>query len=393
MKLLFQKYKVLIVLALGITIAFFGFKYFSKKKPEKKITEENKNVFTVPEDVIRRHPLTYVGLKEVSQFEELALPGRITYDPESMAKVGSQVEARIKKVLVKEGDKVSQGSPLAILSSIQLGEVEAAYVKARASLDALKMQADRAKELFEMKVTSAKEYEFATMQYKTAKTEVETTRIKLDNYGLTPSEIEGIERGIYVSSNLILRSPINGEVTERKAVLGQQINRNEELFTIANLNHLWVLLDVYEKDLGGVREGAQATIFPLGDEHSSVQIQGKVGYVGTVLDNIKRTAKLRIMVSNKGNKLKPGQTVTAKVAGLVVSTGGGKRKMIPLEAVHEIEGKFFVFIPHGEGSFEAVNVIVGDTIEDDIIILGGLPDGAEVVSKGSFVLKSEFLKF
>ncbi|TGK04984.1 efflux RND transporter periplasmic adaptor subunit [Leptospira semungkisensis] len=390
---IFQKNKILIVAALLIASGIYGYKYFSKKKPEKKAVEESKNVFSVPEDVLKRHPLTYVALKEVSQFEELALPGRITYDPESMAKVGSQVEARIKKVLVKEGDRVSQGSPLAILSSIQLGEVEASYVKARASLDALKLQADRAKELFEMKVTSAKEYELATMQYKTAKTEAETTRIKLDNYGLTPSEIEGIERGIYVSSNLILRSPINGEVTERRAILGQQVTRNEELFTIANLTHLWVLLDVYEKDLGGVREGAQATIFPLGDEQSTVQISGKVGYVGTVLDNVKRTAKLRIMVSNKGGKLKPGQTVTAKVAGLVVSTGEGKRKMVPLEAVHEIEGKSFVFVPLGEDTFEAVNVIVGDTIEDDVVILGGLPEGAKVVSKGSFVLKSEFLKY
>ncbi|EPG75140.1 efflux transporter, RND family, MFP subunit [Leptospira fainei serovar Hurstbridge str. BUT 6] len=392
MKAILQRYKLLVFMIVLVSGAAYGYKQYYKKKPDKKITAESRNFFSVPEEILKRHPLTFVSLKEVSQFEELALPGRITYDPESMARVGSTVEAKIKKVLVREGDRVNQGSPLAILSSVQLGEVEAAYVKARASLEALKLQADRAKELFEMKVTSAKEYELATMQYKTAKTEVETTRIKLENYGLTPSEIEGIERGVYVSSNLVLRSPINGEVTERKAIIGQQTSRNEELFTVANLNNLWVLLDVYEKDLEGVREGAQATIYPFGNEEST-KIQGRVAYVGAILDSVKRTAKIRIMVSNRGGKLKPGQTVTAKVAGLVVSKGEGKRKMLPLEAVHEIEGRSVVFVHHDDGTFEALDVVTGDTIGEDVIILSGLQDGIQVVSKGSFVLKSEYLKY
>ncbi|EQA38499.1 efflux transporter, RND family, MFP subunit [Leptospira inadai serovar Lyme str. 10] len=392
MKVILQRYKLLIFLVVLVSGAAYGYKQYYKKKSDKKMTEVSRNFFTVPEEILKRHPLTFVSLKEVSQFEELALPGRITYDPESMARVGSTVEAKIKKVLVREGDRVNQGSPLAILSSVQLGEVEAAYVKARASLEALKLQADRAKELFEMKVTSAKEYELATMQYKTAKTEVETTRIKLENYGLTSSEIEGIERGVYVSSNLVLRSPINGEVTERKAIIGQQTSRNEELFTVANLNNLWVLLDVYEKDLEGVREGAQATIYPFGNEEST-KIQGRVAYVGAILDSVKRTAKIRIMVSNRGGKLKPGQTVTAKVAGLVVSKGDGKRKTLPLEAVHEIEGRSVVFVYHEDGRFEAMDVVTGDTIGEDVIILSGLQDGIQVVSKGSFVLKSEYLKY
>ncbi|TGL74849.1 efflux RND transporter periplasmic adaptor subunit [Leptospira yasudae] len=386
-----NRYKTTLILLAIVSAGYFGYKkFFSKKAEEKKPVAVSKNRFTVSEEILKRHPLTLVALKEVSAFDEVALPGRISYDPESMARAGSTVEARIKKVLVREGDRVSQGSPLAILSSVVLGEVEASYVKARASLEALKLQADRAKELFDMKVTSAKDYEFANMQYKTAKTEVETTRIKLENYGLTPSEINGIERGVYVSSNLVLRSPINGEVTERKAVQGQQVTRNEDLFTIANLTNLMVLLEVYEKDLGTIAEGADAMIYPLGDEKSP-GIKGEVAYVGTVLDNIKRTAKLRIMVSNRNGKLKPGQSVTAKVKGMVVNTGE-PRRTIPLEAVHEIEGKSIVFLQNEDGSFEATEVITGDTVGDEVVIKAGLKEGAQIVSRGSFILKSEYLK-
>ncbi|MBW0432207.1 efflux RND transporter periplasmic adaptor subunit [Leptospira yasudae] len=386
-----NRYRTTLILLAIVSAGYFGYKkFFSKKAEEKKPVAVSKNRFTVSEEILKRHPLTLVALKEVSAFDEVALPGRISYDPESMARAGSTVEARIKKVLVREGDRVSQGSPLAILSSVVLGEVEASYVKARASLEALKLQADRAKELFDMKVTSAKDYEFANMQYKTAKTEVETTRIKLENYGLTPGEINGIERGVYVSSNLVLRSPINGEVTERKAVQGQQVTRNEDLFTIANLTNLMVLLEVYEKDLGTIAEGADAMIYPLGDEKSP-GIKGEVAYVGTVLDNIKRTAKLRIMVSNRNGKLKPGQSVTAKVKGMVVNTGE-PRRTIPLEAVHEIEGKSIVFLQNEDGSFEATEVITGDTVGDEVVIKAGLKEGAQIVSRGSFILKSEYLK-
>ncbi|MGQ2811911.1 efflux RND transporter periplasmic adaptor subunit, partial [Leptospira interrogans] len=357
-----KRYKFILVLLAVLSTGYLGYKkFFPKKIEEKKQSTVDKNKFTVSEEILKRHPITLVSLKEIAAIDEVALPGRISYDPESMARAGSTVEARIKKVLVREGDRVSQGSPLAILSSVMLGEVEASYVKARASLEALKLQADRAKELFDMKVTSAKDYEFANMQYKTAKTEVETTRIKLENYGLTPAEIAGIERGVYVSSNLVLRSPINGEVTERKAVQGQQVTRNEDLFTIANLTNLMVLLEVYEKDLGMISEGAEAQIYPLGDEKSP-GIRGEVAYVGSVLDSIKRTAKLRIMVSNRNGKLKPGQSVTAKVKGMVANSGSEPRKTIPLEAVHEIEGKSFVFLQNEDGSFEATEVIVGDTV-------------------------------
>ncbi|AOP34956.1 efflux transporter periplasmic adaptor subunit [Leptospira tipperaryensis] len=387
-----NRYKTTIVLLAVLGAAYFGYKKFvSKRADEKKPVAVSKSRFTVSEEILKRHPLSLVSLREVASVDEVALPGRISYDPESMARAGSTVEARIKKVLVREGDRVSQGSPLAILSSVMLGEVEASYVKARASLEALKLQADRAKELFDMKVTSAKDYEFANMQYKTAKTEVETTRIKLENYGLTPGEIAGIERGVYVSSNLVLRSPINGEVTERKAIQGQQVTRNEDLFTIANLTNLMVLLEVYEKDIGSISEGADAMIYPLGDEKSP-GIKGEVAYVGTVLDNIKRTAKLRIMVSNRNGKLKPGQSVTAKVKGIVANTGSEMRKTLPLEAVHEIEGKSIVFIQNDDGSFEAAEVLTGETVGDEVIIKAGLKEGAQVVSRGSFILKSEYLK-
>ncbi|XDD49502.1 efflux RND transporter periplasmic adaptor subunit [Leptospira sp. WS92.C1] len=387
-----NRYKTAIVLLAILGAGYFGYKkFFSKRTEDKKPVVVNKSRFTVSEEILKRHPLTLVALKEVSPVEEVALPGRISYDPESMARAGSTVEARIKKVLVREGDRVSQGSPLAILSSVMLGEVEASYVKARASLEALKLQADRAKELFDMKVTSAKDYEFANMQYKTARTEVETTRIKLENYGLTPTEISGIERGVYVSSNLVLRSPINGEVTERKAVQGQQVTRNEDLFTIANLTNLMVLLEVYEKDIGSISEGADAMIYPLGNENSP-GIRGEVAYVGTVLDNIKRTAKIRIMVSNRNGKLKPGQSVTAKVKGIVASTGSEIRRTVPIEAVHEIEGKSIVFLQNDDGSFEATEVLIGDTVGDEVIVKSGIREGAQVVSRGSFILKSEYLK-
>lgn len=77
---------------------------------------------------------------------------------------------------------------------------------------------------------------------------------------------------------------------------------------------------------------------------------------------------------------------------MVANSGSEPRKTIPLEAVHEIEGKSFVFLQNEDGSFEATEVITGDTVGDEVVIKAGIREGAEIVSRGSFILKSEYLK-
>ncbi|MDX1960838.1 MAG: efflux RND transporter periplasmic adaptor subunit [Leptospiraceae bacterium] len=361
----------------------------NKQESTDKTTLELKKII-IPPDVLKNYPLSFVKLKERGFTEDITLPGKVSYDLEKVANVGSRVPGRIGKVFVKEGDMVGKSSPLVAITSVELGAAQSSYLKAKARLETLKVQLDRVKDLFERKIISAKEFEMTNVEYKTVKTELDTSQNSLLVFGLNEGEIKSLEEGKLPASELILRSPIAGTVTERKAVSGQAVNVDDNLFIVANLTRLWIILDVYEKDLYSVKLNAAAEVYTLGERPESVK--AVVAHVSEVIDPLKHTAEIRLEVNNKEFKLKPGQTVSAKVQGLVSESKTRRILVVPSEAVHTIEGKAYVFIANADGSFTAKEVKVGDSIDDDIEIKSGVTSDENIVSQGSFVLKSEYLK-
>ena len=381
-------YVAILFTAIG---GYFVYKKIIAKpvKAESQVAVKDKRIF-ISEDILKTHPLSTVKLRERGFYEEITLPGKVSYDLENLANVGSRVTGRITEVYVKEGDQVRQGSKLATISSVELSNAQSNYLKSKVRLEALRIQAQRANELFEKKIISSREFEIANMEYKTVKTEMETSYNTLEIFGLTKAEIQGLESGSQKQQNLTIRSPINGTVTDRKAVNGEAVNIEENLFVVADLRRLWILLDVYEKDLYSVKIGAEATVTTLGDKPETVKAH--VAHVSEVIDQIKHTAEIRLEVDNAESKLKPGQTISAKVQGLISGSKSRKIMVVPSEAVHKIEGKTIVFAANLDGSFEALEVVTGEAIDDDIEIKSGIPMEKNIVSEGSFVLKSEFLK-
>lgn len=381
-------YIVIILASVG------GYIVYSKLKPKQKKTDtvqtqKDKRII-ISKDILKNHNLEYVHLRERSRDEEITLPGKVSYDLENLANVGSRVTGRIVAVYVKEGDQVRQGSKLASISSVELSNAQSNYLKARVRLEALKVQAQRANELMDKKIISSREFEIANMEYKTVKTEMETSYNTLEIFGLTKTEIDSLESSNNRQQYLVIRSPINGTITDRKAVNGQAVNLDENLFVVADLRKLWVLLDVYEKDLNSVKIGSEATIKTLGDKQEVVKAY--VAHVSEVIDQVKHTAEIRLEVDNAESKLKPGQTISATVKDLTSSSKSRKIQVVPSEAVHKIEGKSIVFAANDDGSFDVLDVSTGDTIDDDIEIKSGIPPHRNIVSTGSFVLKSEYLK-
>jgi len=381
-------YVAILFTAIG---GYFVYKKIIAKpsKTESQVAVKDKKI-QISADILKSHPLSTVKLRERGFYEEINLPGKVSYDLENLANVGSRVTGRITEVYVKEGDQVRQGSKLATISSVELSNAQSNYLKSKVRLEALRIQAQRANELFEKKIISSREFEIANMEYKTVKTEMETSYNTLEIFGLSKAEIEGLESGSQKQQNLTIRSPISGTVTDRKAVNGQSVNIEENLFVVADLRRLWILLDVYEKDLYSVKICAEATVTTLGDKPETVKAH--VAHVSEVIDQIKHTAEIRLEVDNAESKLKPGQTISAKVQGLISGSKSRKIMVVPSEAVHKIEGKTIVFAANLDGTFEALEVITGEAIDDDIEIKSGIPIEKNIVSEGSFVLKSEFLK-
>ncbi|PJZ85653.1 efflux RND transporter periplasmic adaptor subunit [Leptospira harrisiae] len=386
----FKNIRSLSILVLVGSLAYFGYtKFFGSGKKTEAITED-KSKFIISQEIQKNHPFSVVYLEEKALEEELQLPGTVSYDMNSVAKVGSRVSGRIVQVFVKEGEHVKKSTALASIQSVELGTTEANYLKARARLEALKVQADRAKDLYERKVTSAKEYEMSLMDYKSVKAEMETSRNALENLGLNEIEIANLEAGKYNSKNLYIRTPISGTVTEREAIIGQAVNARDNLFTVADLSVLWINLEVYEKDLASIRMGNEAKVIPIGSKDDS--LKAVVSHVGDVIDPIKKTAEIRLEVRNSKGRLRPGQSVTATVVGAMVESSVNKAKVIPADCIHKIEGENFVFVRNSDGSFSAKKIGIGKTYDHWVEITNGVESGEAIVEEGSFVLKSEYLK-
>jgi cobalt-zinc-cadmium efflux system membrane fusion protein len=205
--------RLLRISIIAVLIAVSGyvfFKWFGKSDEadsSKSVSKEKQIV--VPSEILENHPIETVKMQIEGEFEQVNLPGTVSYDLAKMARVGSRVAGRIVSIYVNEGDYVKKGQLIFSIQSVELGEMESLYRKSAARREALMLQAERAKELYEKKVTSAKEYELAMMDYKTVKTELETSRSALENYGLNTAEIESLLVGKSYSLHLPIRSPIS----------------------------------------------------------------------------------------------------------------------------------------------------------------------------------------
>jgi cobalt-zinc-cadmium efflux system membrane fusion protein len=186
-----------------------------------------------------------------------------------------------------------------------------------------------------------------------------------------------------------LTAPFAGVVVAREANLGEMASPANQLFTIANLDRLWIELDVYERDLSRIARGQAVEVSTAA--YPDRTFPSKIVYVGDVLDPQKRTVRSRVEIPNESRALKPGMFATARIQ---VGGGGSPVVVVPQAAVQELEGRKVVFVPGDRpGEFRAQPVEVGASAgEGRVTILTGLDAGDRIVTSGAFALRSELAK-
>lgn len=236
--------------------------------------------------------------------------GRVTFDDLRVAHVFSPVTGRITKILAQPGERVKQGQGLCVIQSPDLGSAVSDLAKAQATLLNAEKDWRRQRDLYEFHAASQRDYEAAETAYRNAKTEMERAQRKarlLRNAGLDR-----------VTQEFILRSPIEGEVIMRVANPGLEIQgqysggASVELFTIGELDRVWVVADVFEMDLPRIKKGAQVTVNVLAYPNNT--FTGEVEWISGALDPIARTAKVRCSIANPDRKLRPEMFGTAMIA-------------------------------------------------------------------------------
>ncbi len=337
----------------------------------------------IPPEAQRQLIVEEVQLKPIAG--DLTLSGKVQYSEDRYAKISSPLVGRVTDVLAKLGEKVATGQVLVRIDSAEIGSAYSDYVKADSDLNFATRNYELAKELYETKALSKKDLVQAENDFLKFRAEYRRARERLLALRVPASELDKPRSQQTISSRFDLKAPLAGTVVERNVTVGQMVGNDpaQVLYTIADLNVLQVVAEVYEKDLRRIKKGepASVTVEAYPDETFSATVI----YVGDVVDPNTRTIKVRCNVKNTDLKLKP--EMFARLNLKLVSEI--PVMVLPKEAVIELGGQGFVYVQTAQDTYVRKAVVTGTVAGDSIQIREGLQPGERVVVKGALLLKGE----
>lgn len=311
----------------------------------------------------------------------LTLPGEVVAIPDRSARLSTPVAGRIEEVRFNEGSLVKKGERLAVVRVPDLAKVRGGLAASTAKAKAARLSAERTKQLRAAGISSEQAVLDAESQAQAFEADAKAFGDQIAALGLGAAGGAPFE--------LSLSAPVAGMVTKRDVVVGQPVTADQSLAEIADLREVWFIARVYEKDLGRVREGAEAEVQL--NAYPGEIFAGSVSVIGAQVDPISRTITARIQVESARDRLRIGLFGVARV---VVSADAPRPEttVVPRSALTEIDGNSVVFVRTAEGEFEERNVLVGDAAPGKVAIAAGLRDGEVVATKGVFSLKSIALR-
>jgi cobalt-zinc-cadmium efflux system membrane fusion protein len=353
----------------------------NEPKPTEKAAGENiasssAHSLRIRPEMLRDIRVTTAPVEVRAGGEGVQLLGELKVNEGRYAEVGTPIASRVVSVLAAPGQIVRKGQPLAMLQSVEIGKARAESITAQTRLDLAKKTFERKRSLAAENIVPAREVQEAEANVATAEAEVRAARAGLRALGASDESSD--------SSELILRSPVDGTVIERNAMQGQMADPAQPLFRIGDLSQLWLVVHAFERDAVRLTPGTTARV-----SFSALPgraFTGNVALVGKQVDASSRTIPVRIVVANSEQLLRPGMSATAWVP---VGKSSEKMVTVPVAALQRIENEWLVFLPTGQDSFEIRPVGRGRDLGTEIEIVSGLKPGERVVIEGAFLLKAE----
>ena len=390
-----------IFLLLGLTVLIVG--CGKKEAPqdgkaavatEKKESVHNENekkeehgVVTLSQDM---QTSSGIEVKPVS-LEEAAVPitatAAIEMNMDRAAKISPRVTGKAVKIIASQGDRVKAGQALAYLDSVELDQIWSDYRKAQGKVALMRKSLQREETLFLKKISPEKDVLKARQELDEAEADINFAKERFRLVGVDVAQFAAT-KGNGSHPLVPVTSPVGGVVIEKAVTQGEVVSPEKTRFMVADLSTLWVVIDVYEKDISRLRVGTgvkvSVTAFP------DKVFQGKISYIADVVDEKTRTEKARVTIDNASGLLKPGMFASVLIETRNVK--GERLIAVPEEAV-QIEGASrYVFVRVAPDKFARRDVEVGRTIGKSLEVTAGLKEGEGVAVKGAFTLKSELKK-
>ena len=311
----------------------------------------------------------------------IELPGEIMMDADHLAHIMPLLPGVVREVRKKLGETVRHGDVMAVIESRELADAKAAYLAASERVALAQATFTREEQLWEKGISAKQEYLDAKKSLSEAKIEHRSAEHKLRFLGFSEVFIEDLQK--HPDRTLIryvITAPIDGTVVQKHITLGEKVSDDTEIFTIADLSHVWIDLSVPQKDLVSIKRGQRALI-SLG--FGTPDAEGKISYVSPIANRKTRTALARVVLPNPDRRWRPGLFVKARI-----SVGEMRLPLVvPKEALHRLENENVVFV-EAKGGYEPRHVSVGRSDGSNVEILSGLFAGERYVAKGGFELKA-----
>jgi Cu(I)/Ag(I) efflux system membrane fusion protein len=329
-------------------------------------TGTNSEVSLSPE-AVRTAGIQTASVEQRTFLPSVKATGSVSFNRKNYVRVSPRVAGRVEKVLALPGDRVAAGQLLFEVFSSELMAVEAEYVQiyGRAAGGARTRTTEDASLDAEL---------------------LASTETKLRLLGFAEQDFASLRSARLPLPTLGVRAPIAGTIIETEVLPGSAVEAGSCLAELADLSALWVLAEVYEKDLAAVMLGAKAEMTVVA--YPGEVFAGTLTQVGSVMDEQTRTVKCRLEVGNPAGRLKPGMFAEIRI----FASGPISFLAVPEEAVRTTEGRAVVFVETAAGRYARRGVETGRSSGGFVEILKGLSAGERVVTSGSFDVKAEMLK-
>ena len=327
----------------------------------------------------------------------ITVPGHIVLADNRTWRVGIRTDGVVVAALVGIGDYVRKGQVLARYHADEVRDSRARYRAAQAELERAtsnealaQRNADRAQKLLDLKAGSAMQVEQARQDLATAHAAVRSATAEVDRLkDLLEDDLRvpaDPTPGDDTADQVPILAPASGYVIEKNVTLGRAIHTDDDTFTIGDLSQVWMLASVRQEQLGQLRVGQRATVTLNGV--ADARFPGRIANVGQELDPATRAMQVRIVLDNPGGRLRPEMLGTA-----AIEVGGATTVVsVPSDAVQQVNGADVVFVRVAPDRFALRPVHAGTTANGETPIVSGLEAGEPVVTRGSFVVKSQLLR-
>jgi membrane fusion protein, copper/silver efflux system len=290
--------------------------------------------------------------------------GRIEPDERRVVAISPKFEGYVERLHVNvTGQVVGKGQPLFEVYSPELVSAQREYAIAMQGVGSLKDAGSQAQ-------AGMQQLADASLQ-------------RLRNWDISEAQIKALTDSGATTRTLTFRSPVSGIVMDKKALQGMRFMPGEALYQIADLSSVWVIADVFEQDIGMVKNGTQATVSI--NAYPGKFFTGRVSYVYPTLSAETRTVPVRVELANPGGLLKPGM-----FAQVELPVGArGKVVTVPLSAVIDSGTRQIVLVEQGAGRYASRQVKLGARSDTHVEVLDGVDEGEPVVVAANFLIDAE----